>query len=92
MRVLVKFVDKYGFCGREYHPTSLDIGKTGTVIGSYTEVLTLEGVPYSTRNQGEWEAVARCLLEDPNCGATFYICRMDEGGILELGSFEVDVI
>lgn len=38
LRVICKSVDKYGFCGRDFHPTEADIGSVWTVVHLSTEL------------------------------------------------------
>jgi hypothetical protein len=41
--VKVVFIDDFGFCGRELHPTDIDLERTGVIEGNSVSVTDDEG-------------------------------------------------
>jgi hypothetical protein len=97
-KVKIVTVDRFGFCGREYHPSESDIGKTGVILTSMIECGDGHGHCYCTDNREDIEKAAELIDEaDSNPDGdvwayAFYLCKMDDGQLLELVEYEIETI
>jgi len=100
-KIKITNIDKYGFQGREYHPDKDDIGKTGQVVKVETEFMvsgyadTTANINYN-RYEDDAETAKKAgrglLIEEEDYRCHVLTVAMDDGSILELMDYEVEVI
>lgn len=102
MTVKCTNVDEYGFCGRDYHPTKSDIGKTFSVI-EIKEEISLRGVGETSdgleraskfAQSAEYLDDRRTILagaEDSFLYKTL-LCVSEGGDLVMFVDFEVEIV
>lgn len=88
MRVKIKYIEKYGYLGRDFHPKDSDIGLEGSVCNIFVESNnSLYNFEISER---DITALDNLLGKDNYI--IFYKVKMDSGHTLELVDEEVEIL
>jgi hypothetical protein len=92
MQLRIKRIDKDGFCGREHHPESSDIGLVVTV--ARLEALFGDNLDPLVVAVGSWLSVLQDFSEEQNLDRIVYMWTgvTEDNRILELMEHEVEVL
>lgn len=97
LRFKINFVDEYGFCGRENHPSKSDVGLIVKPLRMAVEVYNGEGDYLPNHDAGCIEALNNTAIDgvarvaDKPVASVCWTCVTEDGRLLDLMDFEISV-
>jgi hypothetical protein len=93
LKVRVKFVDKHGFTGRDFHPKESDIGVVATVLAMRTGGLEVAyEVSSNDFDRLDASVLAQVASQPKDESYQVLQCVTEDGRKLELMTFEVEYL